>query len=227
MEVSPDTRHQLTEISSLLTGNQVQEADRRTRAFISQINTSELALALDEIKQLIQRFMKIRRRDLTHELEVRLGRLGAPAQTAAQGSVVCSISPLAADQKLSVRTASILRVLADQHIFRWKPHYVDALRLIVGMIASELPDEGEITQIGEAFADHAQTIFSRGFAFQTQKEVPADVATLKSVSGVQSFVDLIVSVYLERRPDVAARVKVVVASVTQPSAEYVECRQPY
>lgn len=203
MAVSHETRHQLLEISSLLTGNQVQEADRRTRALIFRINTSELALVSDEIKKLIQRFMKKRRRDLIHELEARLSRLGASAQTTHQGNLVHSpITPLTADQKLSVRTASMLRVLADQHIFRWKPHYVDALRHIVGRIASEVLDEGEITQIGEAFVDHAQTIFSRGFAFQTQRGVSADVATLKSVGGVQSLVDLIVSVYLERRPEV-------------------------
>ncbi|OGA88982.1 MAG: hypothetical protein A2Z90_14220 [Burkholderiales bacterium GWA2_64_37] len=205
MAVSPNTRQQLIEISSLLTSNQVQEADRYIRVLISKINPSELALASEEIKQLIQRFMKNRRRDLTHELETRLGNLGASAHTTPQGSVVHSpITPLTADQKLSVRTESMLRLLADQHIFRWKPHYVDALRHIMGRIASEMPDEGEITQIGEAFAGHAQTIFNRGFAFQTQRGVSADVATLKSVGGVQSFVDLIVSVYLERRPDVHA-----------------------
>jgi hypothetical protein len=203
MAVSPDTRRQLTDVSNLLAGNQMQEADRRTRALISKLNHSELTSASDEIKQVIQRFMKNRRRDLMHELEVRLGRLAAPAETASQGSVVRSqVAPLSTDQQLSVRTAAMLRMLADQHIFRWKPHYVDVLRHIVSRIASEVPDEREITKICEAFADHAQTIFGRGFAFQTQKGVSADVATLKSVSGVQSFVDLIVSVYLERRPDV-------------------------
>lgn len=205
--VSAETRGELTEISGLIEVNLVRDASVRLRKLILALPLDELVLASPDIRVQIERFQKQRRRDLRLEFDFRL--LRRSAQGPAQSNVHeehDSHSPLAGNERLSVRVESMLQTLASSHIFKWTPNYRDTLLFIVSTALSELPDseeiESELAVIGQKFALHSEEIFCRGYKFQINRDLSPDVAEIKSISGVQSFLDLVVSIYLEFRQKV-------------------------
>jgi hypothetical protein len=102
----------------------------------------------------------------------------------------------------------MLRELASNHIFKWSPNYRDALQFIVDSALNELPDsdfiDAEISAISEHFAAHSKDIFSRGYLFQIRRGLDPAIAEIKSVSGLQAFLDLAVSIFIERRPSMVS-----------------------
>ncbi len=114
------------------------------------------------------------------------------------------LSLLEAGEPLSLRVRQQLHYLASNFIFKWTPNYRDVLKLIFSRSIEELPLSGglesQVASIGDEFAIHARDIFARGYSYQTSRGLSRDVAEVKSISGVQSFLDLLVSLYLEARP---------------------------
>ncbi len=112
-------------------------------------------------------------------------------------------APLSRTEPLDVRFAHTLNRLASNHIFKWTPHYRDALRLFFTDALSEVPGSGqveiELQKLGNLLSTHSEQIFDRGYKFQIDRGLLPDVAEIKSIGGLQSFLDLIVSVYLEQR----------------------------
>lgn len=117
-------------------------------------------------------------------------------------------SPMERADRLSTRVAGMLRNLAEKHIFKWTPNYRDRLRFIFSTALTELPESGqlepEVDAIGKQFALHSEEIFSRGYKFQISRGLSPDVAEIKSISGLQSFLDLVLSIYLEYRQQVSS-----------------------
>ena len=204
--VSAQTRQTLTWISGLIQANLVNQASVEMTKLIGHLGPQELALASHDIRNLIGGFQKKRRRDLQQALEQRLGKV-ASAPSVNDGITVRSqLSPASSEHLLSTRVEAMLLQLANNHIFKWSPHYRDVVQFIVDSALSEFPRSGtidvEVTLISERFAGHSKMIFERGYAFQIRRELTPAVAELKSISGLQAFLDVVVSVYLDKRQSV-------------------------
>lgn len=204
--VSAQTRQHLTVISSLIETNLVQEASTQLSALIRTLRPQELALASHDVKHQIDRFQKRRRRDLLQELNARLSKIAqGPTKSDNSGAVSASLSPLSTTLPLNLRVQKMLYELASNHIFKWSPNYRDALQFIIDSALNDLPDsDTEISAISNHFAVHSNDIFSRGYAFQLRRGLEPAIAEIKSVSGLQAFLDLVVSIFIERRPSMTS-----------------------
>ena len=175
---------------------------------IGDLGPQEFVLASHDIRSLIEGFHKQRRRDLLVELDRRLGNVASAPKVSDGLTVRSPVSPTATGHLLSDRTGVMLQELANNHIFKWAPNYRDALRFIVDSALDEFSEshliDAELSAISEQFAAHSKEIFSRGYAFQIKRGLTQTVAELKSVSGLQAFLDLVVSIYLERRQHVSS-----------------------
>lgn len=213
--VSAQTRHRLASVSGLIEGNLVQAASLELSELIRTLPPHEFVLASHDIRHQVDRLQKQRRRDLLEELDSRLGNLTQdPAKSENGKTVRAPLSPAATDQLLSERTRTMLRDLAEHHIFKWEPNYRDTLRFIVNSALHDLPDSGvfdaEISPLSSQFAAHSQDVFGRGYEFQIRRGLSGTVAEIKSISGLQAFLDLTVSVYLERRQTVTSATEAVI-----------------
>ncbi|WP_186129788.1 hypothetical protein [Burkholderia gladioli] len=205
--VSAQTRQRLTAVSGLIEANLVQDASMQLSELIRTLPRQELVLASYDIRHQIDRFLKRRRRDLLLELD---GRLSKAAQDSAKNdgadSVQSSSSTAATASPLNIRVQTMLRDLARNHIFKWSPNYRDTLRFIVDSALNDLPSadfmDSEISAFSDHFAAHSQDVFSRGFSFQIRRGLDPAIAEIKSVSGLQAFLDLVVSIFIERRQSV-------------------------
>lgn len=205
--VSAQTRQTLTAISGLIQLNQVSRASADLTKLIHDLGPQELVLASHDIRSQIERFQNQRRRGLLEELGRRLENVASAPKASSGPSVRSPISPAATERMLSERVSVMLLDLANNYIFKWSPNYRDALSFIVDSALKEFPNSGyidaELSAISERFAGHSKEIFSRGYAFQLKRGLMPTVAELKSVSGLQTFLDLVVSVYLDRRQSVS------------------------
>lgn len=206
--ISAQTRQILTAISGLVQANLVSKASSDLTNLIRELHPEELVLVSHDIRHQIAAFQKQRRRDLLIELERRLVNVVPDSKTEEGRTVRSPLSPAAKDHLLSTRASAMLQDLANNHIFKWAPNYRDVLRFIVDSALNELTESGsideELSAISEQFAAHSKEIFSRGYVFQIWRGLTPAVAELKSVSGLQAFLDLAVSIYLERRQSVAS-----------------------
>ncbi|MCW5230913.1 hypothetical protein [Verminephrobacter eiseniae] len=209
--VSAQTRQTLTAVSGLIQGNLMNKASADLTKLIGDLGPQELVLASHDIRSLIEGFHKQRRRDLLGELDSRLANVTSPPKTDDGFTVRSPVSPAATEHLLSARASVMLQDLANNHIFKWALHYRDALRFIVDSALDELPESGlidaELSAISDQFSAHSTEIFGRGYAFQIKRGLTPTVAELKSISGLQSFLDLAVSIYLERRQHVSSATK--------------------
>lgn len=207
--VTAESRQRLTIVSGLIEQNLVQEASSQLYELIRSMPPQEFVLASHDIKALIDRFQKQKRRDLLLAFDARVSGFQVTAVTKAAEQVVRNhVSLLTTAERLSTRASSMLRNLADHYIFKWTPNYRDTLQFIVDSALKELPDsdqlDSETAAIGKHFESHSKEIFSRGHQFQIERGLTAEVAEIKSISGVQSFLDLVVSIYLEHRQNIAS-----------------------
>lgn len=204
--VSAQTRQTLTAISGLIQANLVSQASHDLRILIRDLSPQELELASHDLRTVIDGFQKQRRRDLREELERRLGNVASAPRMSDGITVRSHVSLASTEHLLSTRVSKILRDLYNNHIFKWSPHYRDALRFIIDSALNEFPDSGsieaELSAISGQFAAHSKEIFGSGYAFQIRRGLMPAVAELKSISGLQAFLDLVVSIYLERRQHV-------------------------
>lgn len=202
--VTAETRQRLTKISGLIEENLVQEAATQLEEIIYKLPAQEFILVSHDISNQISLFQKKRRRDLLLKFETRLSNLrkNTAAKSIEEGTRGPAL-PQVSVERLSTRISTLLRNLADHYIFKWTPNYRDTFQFMVQSALTELPDSGqletELTAIGKQFEAHSKEIFSRGHQFQLDRGLPTDVANIKSISGIQSFLDLVVSIYLEHR----------------------------
>ena len=202
--VSAHTRQRLTVVSGLIEANLVQDASTQLSELIRTLPPQELVLASHDIRHQIERFLKRRRRDLLQEIDLRLSKVTQdPAKNDDGKAARSPLSSASTASPLNARVQGMLRDLASNHIFKWSPNYRDAMRFIVDSALNDLPDSdfinSELSAISDHFAAHSKDIFSRGYAFQIRRGLQPTIAEIKSVSGLQAFLDLVVSIFIERR----------------------------
>jgi len=206
--ISAQTRLALTEISAKISQNRLNQAFDQLLGLIKSIAPTELMLASEEITEQIDRFYKQKRRDLSSALELRLQRLSTTRIISKnhERTIVNPLSPLATSQPLRERVAYALRQLAEKHIFKWTPHYRDALRSVFANALAELPASGqldsEIHAIGNEIARHANRVYEQGYRYQIDRGLQQDVCEAKSINGLQTFLDLVVLIFLDKRPEI-------------------------
>lgn len=208
MAISAQTRLALTEVSGWISQNLMTQAFDQLLGLIKSAAPAELMLGSEEIREQVNRFHNKKRRDLGQALEARLQQLSTTRIIGKdqERTVVNPLSPLATSKPLRERVAYALRQLAEKHIFKWTPHYRDALRFVFTSALKELPAsaqlDSEIHAIGGEVAQHAQRVYGQGYRYQIERGLQPDVCEAKSVNGLQTFLDLIVSTFLDKRPEI-------------------------
>lgn len=206
--VGASTRQKVTEILALIDNNRVGLASEELSRLMKTVPRDVLVLLQPELTELISRFQKKRKRDLLEELQQKLsfgGRL-TPAVSPAH------VTDMATSQGSQVPPLSKLYAirfdeLRDRHIFQWATYYRDTLLFIFGDTRNKLVDmpewHQEIERIGCVISAHARDVFGRGFRYQIDNGLPADFAEIKSISGLQKFLYLVISVFMEQRESIS------------------------
>ena len=164
----------------------------RISALIDGLGPERLQLLSPDLRRQINSFFPKKRRELLHRLDQRLmhdfSSKPAPAD---------AVPPA---RRLREDYASRLDRLRDHHIFQWNTHYDATLGYILKDLIQriELADSpDELLEVAsEELRRHSLDIFGRGFGYITQQQgFSESVAQLKSLSGLQSFLLLLVQAH--------------------------------
>lgn len=202
--VGADIRQQLTEIAAGVDHNRLSEAESRLHDLILRTPLGALTLIAPDISTLIDRFYKNRRRNLRMAFENRLSLSQDTETSTIKHSGACATQEHAKSKKpLSEIYATRFADLRDHHIFQWATYYRDTLQFFFKNSLNELSCTGdfhaEVENIGKGIAIHSSEIFGQGFRHQTDRGLSADVAEIKSVSGLQKFLYLVISIFMDQR----------------------------
>ncbi|MFJ3790388.1 hypothetical protein [Kitasatospora sp. NPDC090091] len=100
-----------------------------------------------------------------------------------------------------------LQDLSDRHIFQWSTYYRDRLAEDFAYSLDRMADPEEVKtllpKISEALSSHAQDIFQKGFNYQSSQGGSETYALMKSLNGLQRFLDLPIEFYSTRLPAAA------------------------
>lgn len=190
----------LAEVGALLDTMQAGEAMSRLGEAIESASPSQLTMYSPDFRYLCDRFFHKKRRELVALLERRLA--GPPAR---RGTV-----PSPADRESvpinakAIDYASRLDELRDHHIFQWNTYYRDAIGFIHKDLVLTMRLEGGGRILEQAAAElerHTREVFQAGFQYltTTRYAVSAEVAEIKSLSGLLSFLHLLIDLYLQQR----------------------------
>lgn len=196
----------LVELDALLNRNEVAAAQALLESLLKRLSIEELELKRPDIDGLIARFLRKRRRELETVLAERLrplGHGGEPAKRDAASGLQVPGTENAAATSDSGRTADYVRrlnLLRDRHIFRWNLEYRETVGFIfkdlLALTGASESSHQALAAASSAFQVHSAEIFSRGFAYVTSSFTGAtDVATAKSLSGLQRFLFVVIDLY--------------------------------
>lgn len=202
--IGASTRQKIAEISSMVDNNRVSIASESLSELMKLTPKDSLLLLEPDLTELISRFQKNRRRDLHVELQRLLGRGNhSPAQSLSARV----IGPPQQAASLAKNYSLHFDELRDRHIFQWATYYRDTLLFIFGDARVKLVEcaesHQEIEKVGHIVAAHASDIFSQGFRYQTNNGLSIEVSEIKSISGLQKFLYLVISVFMEQRGNIS------------------------
>lgn len=204
--VGADVRQRIIEISALLDTNRMVDANDLLSSLISESPSDVVSLISPDLKLLIDRFYKQKKRSLTQLLEFRLKNPGTVSNLS--GVRVFPDQNIVLQPSLRQQYNKLLQDLANRHIFQWANHYRDALHFIFTNTAEKLSESKQwhesIADIGIEFSDHAQEIFSRGFSYQQTRGLAAELSEIKALSGLQNFLYYVIVIFAEQRESAAS-----------------------
>ncbi|MEU6876925.1 hypothetical protein [Streptomyces sp. NPDC046712] len=100
-----------------------------------------------------------------------------------------------------------LQDLSDRHIFQWSTYYRDRLAEDFSYSLDRMADPEEVKtllpKISAALSSHAQDIFQKGFNYQGSQGESEAYALMKSLNGLQRFLDLPIEFYSTLLPTAA------------------------
>jgi hypothetical protein len=201
------TRQDLAEIAALVDANLVGQAQERLTALVRHLPRQSLELLSPELRGLVERFQKQRRRDLAALLDLALAR-PTTAVTAVRARPITATPTMASDPEADrvERYALRLADLRDRHIFQWTTFYRETVGYVFRDLHVALANAGALDEpleaVSAAFTQHSREIFERGYLFVTAGGLPDEIATVKSLNGLQRFLYLIINLYLESRESV-------------------------
>ncbi|WP_143134321.1 hypothetical protein [Burkholderia ubonensis] len=206
--IGASTRQKIAEISAMIDNNHVGVASEELSRLMRETPKESLMLLQPDLTVLISRFQKKRRRVLLEELQLRLAHAG---QSTTKFSSKLAVEATALQGKQATMLAKRYSVrfdeLRDRHIFQWATYYRDTILFIFGdmreMLAGSTEWHQEIEKVGCVVAAHASDVFGRGFRHQIENGLSADFAEIKSISGLQKFLYLVISIFMEQRESVS------------------------
>lgn len=199
LEMNKSIESALAEIEELLSQREVNKAYENLMGLFSQGSHVDLSRLNDPIMEIINRFLPKRRRDLTSAFSDRLGFKEAAINLDRPFLIESN------DVSLDDFTTSLderFDELRDWHIFQWSTYYRDGLRELtaeaVQLLRAGLNPDVAFDKIRATIRRHSAEIFTHGFEYvMAQTWSTLDAATVKSLGGVRSFLELPVEIYAD------------------------------
>lgn len=189
----------LAECEDLLSRNEVNKAFASLMVLLQQGSSEDLTRLQESVKEIVGKFLKNKRRDLTIALQQRLGEQGH-LDDPRQGRLRGSLQTRTVEYESSLKER--LNALSRWHIFQWSTYYRDELRAIMADTADLLnfgghPDEA-FALLTRLIGEHSTEIFTKGYRFvSAQNWATSELAVAKSLAGLRSFLDLPIEIYAD------------------------------
>ena len=166
-----------------------------------QMSADEFSDWRPDIMKLVGLFQRKKHRDLMRVIENKLDRGATWSRSDRKKTPrvkeVAIAQTVATDSSLAVEFRNALTDLGERHIFQWSTFYRDCLEKYLVRFLDELksysPDD-PCDALAGPFADHAQDIFSKGYAYVQGHEY----AIQKSINGLSRFLALPLDYYSAR-----------------------------
>lgn len=189
----------LAECEDRLSRNDVNRAFNGLLGLLQQGSKADLLRLQEPIEEIIGKFLKKKKRDLTNALQTRLGEEVAAAGVGSSKLRVLG-PPGLGEFETTLRNR--LDALSKWHIFQWSTYYRDELRGIMADTVRLLDSGGDpdvaFDLIGRLVRAHSNEIFSKGYSFvRAQNWATSESAIGKSLAGLRSFLDLPVEIYAD------------------------------
>lgn len=189
----------LAECEDSLSRNEANRAFNSLLMLLQQGSKEDLVRLQGPIQEIIGKFLKNKKRDLTNALQLRLGEQTAPVAPSVGQPKGPSLTGLR-EFEASVRDR--LDSLSKWHIFQWSTYYRDELRGIMADTVRLLNSGGEANEaldlVGQLVSEHSSEIFSKGYSFvSAQNWATPELAVAKSLAGLRAFLDLPVEIYAD------------------------------
>jgi hypothetical protein len=195
----------LAEIEELVRTVRLNDAESRIRAVLESLSPEELIEWEFDLRQTIGKFLPKRRRALLAELSKGLARdaLTEPDSPATDTGQPLSTQAEEVDtRELLDDFTTELKKLSDNHIFQWATYYRDTFSFFFEKILGswiDSQDRGYYTQPDELVdivGNHSEEVFQKGYEHvRHRREESHDFAIIKSLAGVQRFLDLPIELY--------------------------------
>lgn len=156
----------LAECEDWLARGEVNRAFDSLLTLLQQGSREDLARLQGPIREIVGKFLKNKKRDLTNALQKRLGEQVASAKTEVGRPAAPGPSGfLAFEASLRDR----LDALSKWHIFQWSTYYRDELRGImadtVRLLNAGEDADAAFDLIGRLVQAHSSEIFTKGYSF--------------------------------------------------------------
>ena len=193
---SGNTRQELASINAKIDNTAMNEAYESLELLINGLSQDELSLVAPDIKAIISRFFKKKKKVLTTLFEENLnGNLKDSANNANELSH--SSSTFIRLEEYSLR----LDKLKLSHIFQWATYYRDTLGFIFKDLCdllTSLDDWDDVLQdVSKKFSDHAFSISMRGIQHSQKHGLGDEASHYKTLGGLQQFLYLIMNLYID------------------------------
>ncbi len=176
-----------------------------------QMSAGEFSDWRPDVMKLVGRFQRKKHRDLMRVIENKLDRGATWSRSDRKKTPrveeVATAQAVATDSSLSVEFRNALTDLGERRIFQWSTFYRDCLAKYLVRFLDELkscsPDD-PCDDLAGPFADHAEDIFSKGYAY-VQGHEGHEYAIQKSINGLSRFLALPLDYYSARWSSISDR----------------------
>jgi len=190
---------ELAEIEEVISRREVNKAYQSLVTLFAQCSHVDLMRLQAPISEIIGRFLPKRRRNLTELFNERLGdRKEARSADDAPYVIASEVNLEAFIRSLGDRFDE----LRDWHIFQWSTYYKDGLRSLtaetVQILRAGVNPDVVFEHIATIISRHSEEIFTHGFDYvMSQSWSTLEAATVKSLGGLRSFLELPVEIYAD------------------------------
>ncbi|MNK26500.1 hypothetical protein D3C87_448380 [compost metagenome] len=189
----------LAEAEELISRQEITKAYQNLITLFQQCSQVDLRRLHDPIREIIDRFLHKKRRDLGDAFISRLGDtepVGLEAVASTIRSRVDGLHDFVSS--ISARFDDLLK----WHKFQWSTYYKDELRAImadtVEFLRSGSDPDIVFAEVGTAIRRHTTEIFTHGFNYvMSQNLSTPEAAVVKSLGGMRSFLELPVEIYAD------------------------------
>ena len=189
----------LAECEDFLSRNEVNRAFNGLLMLLQQGSKEDLVRLQGPIQEIVSKFLKNKKRDLTNAFQKRLGEQTTAAKVNAGRQRGLGLSDL---REFEVSLQGRLDALSKWHIFQWSTYYRDELRGIMADTVRLLNSGGDADDafdlIGRLVSAHSKEIFCKGYNFvSAQNWATSELVIGKSLAGLRAFLDLPVEIYAD------------------------------